>query len=84
MWAQQPEPQPPLWRLRNPPPPSVSRASLATGVTAIVGFNSPRLNIAHFSSTFSVALLALGRAPDKFKPFKPYLKTIQILADNFG
>ena len=24
------------------------------------------------------------RAPDKFKPFKPYLKTIQILADNLG
>ena len=24
-----------------------------------------------------------GRAPDKFNPFKPYLKTIQILADNF-
>ena len=26
----------------------------------------------------------LRRAPDKFKPFKPYLKTIQILADNLG
>ena len=26
----------------------------------------------------------VGRAPDKFKPFKPYLKTIQILADNLG
>ena len=25
-----------------------------------------------------------SRAPDKFKPFKPYLKTIQILADNLG
>ena len=62
MWAQQPEPQPPLWRLRNPPPPSVSRASLATGVTAIVGFNSPCLTVAHFSSMSSGALLALKLA----------------------
>ena len=62
MWAQQPEPQPPLWRLRNPPPPSVSRASLATGVTAIVGFNSPRLTVARLSSMSSGALLALKLA----------------------
>ena len=29
-------------------------------------------------------MILLIRAPDKFKPFKPYLKTIQILADNLG
>ena len=39
----------------------------------------------HLSSITSLAVCpGWPRAPDKFKPFKPYLKTIQIFADNLG